>query len=157
VSRDALKTYLNDHLAGSVMAIELAERTIRENEGGPVAARLSPLVKEIREDQTVLKGLIERLGTGESSLKKAGAWLAEKAGRVKLGGTDEPGELSRLEVMEMLTTGVHGKRALWRALRVVAARYEELRGLDLDLLECRAVEQHDELEAMRLEAAKAAL
>jgi len=157
VSRDALKTYLNDHLAGSVMAIELAERTIRENEGGPVAARLSPLVKEIREDQTVLKGLIERLGTGESSLKKAGAWLAEKAGRVKLGGTDEPGELSRLEVLEILTTGVHGKRAMWRALRAVAERHEELRGLDLDLLERRAVEQHDELEAMRLEAAKAAL
>jgi hypothetical protein len=157
VSRDALKTYLNDHLAGSVMAIELAERTIRENDGGPVAARLSPLVEQIREDQTVLKGVIERLGTGESSLKKAGAWLAEKAGRVKLGGTDEPGELSRLEVLEMLTTGVHGKRALWRALRVVAARYEELRGLDLDLLERRAVEQHDELEAMRLEATKAAL
>lgn len=157
MSRDALKTYLNDHLAGSVMAIELAERTIRENEGGPVAARLSPLVKEIREDQTVLKGLIERLGTGESSLKKAGAWLAEKAGRVKLGGTDEPGELSRLEVLEILTTGVHGKRAMWRALRAVAERHEELRGLDLDLLERRAVEQHDELEAMRLEAAKAAL
>jgi len=101
--------------------------------------------------------VIERLGTGESSLKKAGAWLAEKAGRVKLGGTDEPGDLSRLEVLEMLTTGVHGKRALWRALRVVAVRYAELRGLDLDLLERRAVEQHDELEAMRLEAAKAAL
>jgi hypothetical protein len=157
VSRDGLKTYLNDHLAGSVMAIELADRTIRENEGGPVAARLSPLVERIREDQTVLKDVIDRLGTGESSLKKAGGWLAEKVGRVKLGGTDEPGELSRLEVLEMLTTGVHGKRALWRALRVVTARYEELRGLDLDLLERRAVEQHDELEAMRLEAAKAAL
>jgi hypothetical protein len=157
VSRDVLQTYLNDHLAGSVIAIELGERTIRENEGGPVAARLSPLVEQIREDQTVLKGVIERLGTGESSLKKAGAWLAEKAGRVKLGGTDEPRDLSRLEVLEMLTTGVHGKRALWRALRVVAVRYEELRGLDLDLLERRAVEQHDELEAMRLEAAKAAL
>ena len=157
MSRDALKTYLNDHLAGSVMAIEVAERTIRENDGGPVAARLSPLLEQIREDQTVLKGVIERLGTGESSLKKAGAWLAEKAGRLKLGGTDEPGELSRLEVLELLTTGVHGKRALWRALRVVAVRHEELRGLDLDLLERRAVEQHDELEAMRLEAAKAAL
>ena len=157
MSRDVLQTYLNDHLAGSVIAIELGERTIRENEGGPIAARLSPLVEQIREDQTVLKGVIERLGTGESSLKKAGAWLAEKAGRVKLGGTDEPGDLSRLEVLEMLTTGVHGKRALWRALRVVAVRYEELRGLDLDLLERRAVEQHDELEAMRLEAAKAAL
>ena len=157
MSRDALKTYLNDHLAGSVMAIEVAERTIRENDGGPVAARLLPLLEQIREDQTVLKGVIEGRGTGESSLKKAGAWLAEKAGRLKLGGTDEPGELSRLEVLELLTTGVHGKRALWRALRVVAVRHEELRGLDLDLLERRAVEQHDELEAMRLEAAKAAL
>ena len=57
----------------------------------------------------------------------------------------------------MLTTGVHGKRALWRSLRVVADRYQEIRGLDLDLLERRAVEQHDELDAMRLEAAKAAL
>jgi hypothetical protein len=157
VSRDTLKTYLNDHLAGSVMAIELAERTMRENEGGPVAARLAPLVEQIREDQTVLKGVIERLGTGESSLKKAGAWLAEKAGRVKLGGTDEPGELPRLELLEMLSMGIHGKRALWRALRVVAARYEELRGVDLDLLERRAIEQHDEVEKMRLEAAKAAL
>ena len=28
MSRDALRTYLNHHLAGSVMAIELCERTI---------------------------------------------------------------------------------------------------------------------------------
>jgi hypothetical protein len=157
VSRDNLKTYLNDHLAGSVMAIELAERTIRENEGGPVAGRLSPLVERIREDQTVLKGVIERLGTGESSLKKAGAWLAEKAARVKLGGTDEPGELSRLEVLEILTTAIHGKQALWRALRVVAPRYEELGALNFDLLERRGIEQHEAVEEMRLEAAKAAL
>ena len=157
MSRDTLQTYLNDHLAGSVMAIELAERAIRENEGGPIAARLSPLLEEIREDQALLKDLIERIGAGESSLKKAGAWLAAKAGRLKLGGTDEPGELSRLELLEMLTTGVHGKRALWRALRVVASRYQELRGLDLDLLERRAIEQHDRLEDMRLEAAKSAL
>jgi hypothetical protein len=157
VSRDALRTYLGDHLAGSVMAIESCERTIGENEGTPFSARLARLLEEIREDQTVLKGLIEGIGAGQSPLKKAGAWLAAQAGRLKLGGTDEPGELSRLELLEMLTTGIHGKRALWRALRVVAARYEELRGIDLDVLERRAVEQHDEVEEMRLEAAKAAL
>ena len=157
MSRDALRTYLNDHLAGSVMAIELCERTIGENEGTPFAARLGRLLEEIREDQTVLKGLIEGIGAGQNPLKKAGAWLAAQAGRLKLGGTDEPGELSRMELLEMLTTGIHGKRALWRALRVVAARYEELRGIDLDLLERRAVEQHEEVEEMRLEAVKAAL
>jgi hypothetical protein len=157
MSREALRTYLNDHLAGSVLAIELCERTIGENEGTPFAARLGRLLEEIREDQAVLKGLIDGIGGGQSPLKKAGAWLTAQAGRLKLGGTDEPGELSRLELLEMLTTGIHGKGALWRALRVVAARHEELRGVDLDVLERRAVEQHDRVEEMRLEAAQAAL
>jgi hypothetical protein len=157
VSRSGLGTYLNDHLAGSIGAIELVERAIRENEGDPFAARLSGVLGEIREDQAVLQDLIERLGTGQSALKKAGAWLAEKAGRVKLGGTDEPGELSRMEVLEMLAMGIHGKRALWRALRAVADVHPELRPLDLDRLERRATAQHDEVEAMRLEAARAAL
>jgi hypothetical protein len=152
-----LRTYLNDHLAGSVMAIELAERMIRENQGAVIAARLSRVLEEIREDQALLKELIERVGAGESPLKKAGAWLAEKAGRWKLGGTDDPAELSRLEVLEVLTTGIHGKQALWRALRVAAPGHEELRGSDYDLLERRAIEQHEEVEELRLEAAKAAL
>ena len=157
MSREALRTYLNDHLAGSVLAIELCERTIAENEGTSFAARLGSLLEGIREDQAVLKGLIERIGAGQNPLKKVGAWLAAQAGRLKLGGTDEPGELSRLELLEMLTTGIHGKRALWRALRVVAGEHEALRGLDLDALEHRAVEQHEEVEALRLEAARTAL
>ena len=157
MSRDALRTYLNDHLAGSVMAIELCERTISENEGTPFAARLARLLEEIREDQRVLQGLIEGIGAGENPLKKAGAWLAAQAGRLKLGGTDEPGELPRLELLEMLSTGIHGKRALWRALRVVAARYEELRGVDLDLLRAPSDGAARRGGGMRLEAAKAAL
>jgi len=140
-----------------VGAIQLVERTIRENEGDPLAGRLSRVLERIREDQAVLQGLIERVGAGEDPLKKAGAWLAEKAGRVKLGGTDEPRALSRMEVLEMLTMGIHGKRALWRALRAVASRHEVLQALDFDLLERRAGEQHEEVEAMRLEAAKATL
>jgi hypothetical protein len=157
VSGHALRTYLNDHLAGSVMAVEVAERTIRENEGVPFAARLARLLEEIREDQAVLKALIGGIGAAQSPAKKAGAWLAAKAGRVKLGGTDDPGELSRLEVLEMLAMGIQGKRALWRALQVVTAKHAELRQLDLDSLERRAVEQHDQVEEMRLEAAREAL
>jgi hypothetical protein len=131
VSRDALSTYLNDHLAGSVVAIELAERIIRDNEGDPFAARLARILEEIRKDQGALKDLIERVGAGQNPIKKAGAWLAEKAGRVKLGGTDRHG-LARLEALELLQTGIDGKRALWQALRVVADRHEPLRGLDLE-------------------------
>lgn len=157
MSAGALGTYLNDHLAGSVGAIALVERAVRENEGDPFAARLSAVLEEIRRDQAVLQDLIERVGAGQNPVKKAGAWLAEKAGRIKLGGTDEPGELARMEVLEMLAMGILGKRALWRALRAVAGRHDALRGFDLDLLERRAVEQHDEVEELRLEAARAVL
>jgi hypothetical protein len=157
VSGGALGTYLNDHLAGSIGAVELVERVIRENEGDPFAHRLEAILGEIRQDQAVLQELIERSGSGENPLKKAGAWLAEKAGRVKLGGTDEPRELSRMEVLEMLAMGIHGKRALWRALRTVAGKHAVLRDLDFDLLERRALEQHDRVEEMRLAAAQEVL
>ena len=157
MSDGSVTTYLNDHLAGSVGAIELVERAIEENAGTLLARRLEEILKEIRKDQAVLQDLIERLGSKENRLKKAGAWLAEKAGRVKLGGTGDPGELARLELLETLAMGIHGKRGLWRALRVVALRYPVLQGVDLDLLERRAVEQHDRVEEWRLEAAREVL
>ena len=157
MSDEALSAYLNDHLAGSVGAIEMVERAIRENAGNLLARRLEEVLKEIRKDQAVLEDLIQKIGSTENRLKKAGAWLAEKAGRVKLGGSDEPGALARLETLEALVMGIHGKRSLWRALRVVADRHAVLRDLDLDLLERRAVEQHDRVDEWRLEAAREVL
>jgi hypothetical protein len=53
--------------------------------------------------------------------------------------------------------GIQGKRAMWRALRVVVHKHPSLYGLDLDLLERRAVEQHDRVEEWRLEEARAIL
>ena len=69
--------------------------------------------------------MIERLGASQNPLKKAGAWLAEKAARVKLGGTDEPGDLSRLEVLE---TSDHGHSRQAGALAGAASRGPALRG-----------------------------
>jgi hypothetical protein len=157
MSDETLSTYLNDHLAGSIGAVAMVERAIEENAGTLLGRRLEEILKEIKKDQAVLQDLIERVGAKENPLKKAGAWLAEKAGRVKLGGTGDPGELARLEVLETLAMGVHGKRALWRALRVVANQHPVLRDLDLDLLERRAVEQHDRVDEWRLEAAREVL
>jgi hypothetical protein len=157
MSDEALSTYLNDHLAGSVGAIEMVERAITENAGNLLGRRLEEILKEIKKDQAVLQGLIAQVGSKEDPLKKAGAWLAEKVGRMKLGGTGDPGELARLEVLETLAMGIHGKRALWRALRVVVNKHPVLRDLDLDLLERRAVEQHDRVEEWRLEAAREVL
>ena len=157
MSDGSLSAYLNDHLAGSVGAIAMVERAIEENGGTLFGRRLEEILKEIRKDQAVVQDLIERVGSKENPLKKAGAWLAEKAGRVKLSGTGDPGELARLEVLETLAMGINGKRALWRALRVVAGKHPLLRDLDLDVLERRAVEQHDRVEEWRLEAARETL
>ncbi|MBA2459680.1 MAG: hypothetical protein H0V43_12110 [Gemmatimonadales bacterium] len=157
MSDETLSTYLNDHLAGSIGAIAMVERAIEENAATLLGRRLEEILKEIRKDQTVVQDLIERVGSKENPVKKAGALLAEKVGRVKLGGTGDPGGLARLEVLETLGIGMQGRRALWRALRVVAKKHPALRDLDLDLLERRAVEQHDRVEEWRLEAAREVL
>jgi hypothetical protein len=140
-----------------VGAIELVERTIEENEGSLLGRRLAEVLREIRKDQAVVQELIEKLGAKESPVKKAGAWIAEKAARLKLGGTEQRYGLARLEMLETLAMGIHGKRALWRALRVVKHKHAVLRDLDLDLLERRAADQHDRVEEWRLEAAREVL
>jgi hypothetical protein len=157
LSDGPLSTYLNDHLAGSVGAIAMVERAIEESAGTLFGRRLEEILKELRKDQAVVQDLIERVGSKENPLKKAGAWLTEKVGRVKLGGAGDPGGLARLELLETLAMGIQGKRALWRALRVVVNKHPILRDLDLDLLERRAVEQHDRVEEWRLEAVREVL
>lgn len=153
-----LITYLNDHLAGSVAGVELAERCLADETGTPLGAFLAGLVPEIERDRQELKELIGRLDGGENALKKAAGWLAEKVGEVKLGDrfSADP-DLSRLERLEVLLLGVRGKLALWRALEALEpadARF--LGGIDLAELSSRAEGQLAGLERHRLEAARRA-
>jgi len=150
-----LITYLNDHLAGSVAALELLDLLRKKN--GPDQDELGRLRSEIEEDQRVLRQIIERLGGRESQLRKAAAWLAEKLGRAKLQIDDEGhGELRSLEALEALELGIQGKLALWRALEAVAAARPELGALEFRALERRAEEQFARVDRLRLQAARAA-
>jgi hypothetical protein len=157
MSTEALAAYLNDHLAGSVAAIELIERAVSAHKGTPLGRFLLGLQNEIEADQDSLRDLLRRLGAGESRLKQAGAWLSEKASRIKLSGPDEASPLALLETLETLALGVQGKLSLWRVLRAVAPRHRELAGVDFNRLEQRAADQHAKIEARRLEAARDAL
>lgn len=152
-----LTTYLNDHLAGSVAAIELLEH-LEELAGGTGRERLfASLKSEVEEDQKVLKDLLGELGGRQSRVRKAAAWLTEKVGEAKL-KVDDPGggELRLLEALETLELGILGKLALWRALGVAAEAVPQIRKVDLRELERRATAQHDRVEAARLKAARAA-
>lgn len=153
---DGLETYLNDHLAGSVSAIQMLERAVDDHEGTALGPQLAALLADIRAAQDELRTIIRRLGYTESSIKKAGAWVAQHAGRLKVGGSGDS-DLARFELFEALSLGIQGQCKLWRALRAVAPKHPQLEGVDLARLEQQSREQHDLVEAWRIEAAEAAL
>ena len=83
-----LPIYLNDHLAGSIGAVEMVEDLINRHRGKPLERFLKDLDAEIQSDQRELQDLMEALGIEESKVRKAGAWVAEKASRLKLRVTE---------------------------------------------------------------------
>ncbi len=157
MSAQHLTTYLNDHLAGAVGALELIDHLIATHAHTPLAGFLTELKTEIEEDKAELQALIGKLGGTESKVRQAAAWMAEKFAELKLRLT-APGDddFGRLEAFEGLSLGIEGKRSLWLALAEVADAVPAVRELDLGRLERRAVAQRERVEAWRLEAARAA-
>jgi hypothetical protein len=154
---ELLAIYLNDHLAGATLGVELARRLRGSNkddlEFGPT---LAEVCAEIEADRETLKAVMEQLGVGQSKLKPLAAIFGERLGRLKLNGRlwgYSP--LSRLDELELLQIGVVGKRRLWRALEHTHAG--DLPDFDLGALAERATEQLRRLEALHLKAAALAL
>ncbi len=155
---NTLATYLNDHLAGSVAAIELLDHLRELSKGTQREKLFTTLQSEIREDQVVLQDLLRSLGEKESRIRKTAAWLAEKLGEVKLKLDDSGnGDLPLLEALESLALGILGKLALWRSLETGRETVPELRRLDFEKLKSRALAQHNRVEAERVQAARNAL
>jgi hypothetical protein len=157
VPRKLLGLYLNDHLAGATLGLELVRRTARENKDSELGSFLADvLFPEIEEDRRTLQRLMGQTGIAPSRPKVAAAWLAEKLGRLKLNGElRRYSPLSRLVELEGLAVGIEGKRALWLALG--AARLGGLSGFDFQALAERAEFQRSRLEEHRLAAVTAAL
>ncbi len=158
MSADSLAVYLNDHLAGSVAALELLDALVARVHGTPAEQTLRTVRVEVVADQDVLRTVLDKVGGDESRLKQAAAWLSEKLGQAKLAvtGYRHP-DLDVLEGLEGLALGIQGKAALWRALGVVAASNPLLASFQFSSLEARARVQYDQVEQARLAAARAAL
>jgi hypothetical protein len=149
-----LGTYLNDHLAGSTVGVELARRAAGNNDG-ELGAFLERLVGEIEEDRAELERVMEAVGVGKDHLKVAVGWLGEKAGRLKPNNRlFSYSPLSRLVELEGLALGVEGKRSLWQVLAEL--NEPRLAQFDFDALLERARTQRDELQERRLAAGLAA-
>ena len=154
---ELLAIYLNDHLAGATVGVELARRLRGSNEDDPeFGPALAEICAEIEADRETLKAVMDRLGVGQSKLKPLAAVLGERLGRLKLNGRLRGySPLSRLDELELLQIGVAGKRRLWRALEHTHAG--DLPGFDLGALAERATGQLRRLEALHLKAASLAL
>jgi hypothetical protein len=148
-----LGTYLNDHFAGSVAALELFKQLKSANAGTPRGQVFADLLQEIEQDQTALRDLLKELDFRESPIRQAGAWLAEKF-VLKLLTGNPCDKLVRFEQLEALRLGIEGKRALWLALNAVAAEAPLFEPVDLMRLVQRAKEQRECVEAIRLDAAR---
>ena len=62
-----LDSYLNDHLAGSVSALELISHWAHLHEGKPLGVFFSNIEAEMRADQKTLRDLMDSLGIEEST------------------------------------------------------------------------------------------
>jgi hypothetical protein len=154
---DLLAIYLNDHLAGATVALELARRAAGSNAGSDYGPFLAELAGEIEHDRRALEEVMDRLDVKRDRLKLAAAWAAEKVGRLKLNGRLRGySPLSRVVELEALSLGVEGKLALWRALEPLAADDPRLRDVDVTGLITRARSQRRRLETRRLRAAREA-
>jgi hypothetical protein len=153
---DSLTTYLQDHLAGAVHATELLKAMRNHFAGQPLGQFAGELIVEVDSDRNTLAKLTENVGGAAGGPKEWAAWLTEKVSRLKLkhGSGDS---LGTFEALEFLVLGIHGKRALWRALSTLAASDPRLHGMDFDNLIARAERQHDMAEERRLAHAPAAL
>jgi hypothetical protein len=152
-----LATYLNDHLAGSVAAIELLEYLEKAHADTAMARFFAELRADVEADRRELEALMDRLHIAKSLPRKVTAWLTEKVTQLKL-RLDDPkgGPLRLLEALEALALGIEGKRALWRALAAATETDPRLQGVDYERLAQRAEKQRRRVEVARLEAARSA-
>jgi hypothetical protein len=152
-----LGIYLNDHLAGSTVGLELAKRARGSNEGTEYGDVLARVAADIEEDRDELQRLMDALDVKRDHPKVLAGWVAEKLGRLKPNGQILGySPLSRLIELEALALGITGKLSLWEALTEVAGEDDRLDPAELARLAERARHQRDEVWHVRRRAVEEA-
>ena len=152
-----LSIYLNDHLAGSTVGVELAKRAAKQNQGTGYGDLLTKVAAEIEEDREALQRLMDTLDVKRDHPKVMAGWVAEKLGRLKPNGQILGySPLSRLVELETLALGITGKLSLWEALTEVAGEDARLDPEELRRLAERAERQRKKVWHLHQRAAREA-
>jgi hypothetical protein len=158
MSHTYLESYLNDHLSGAMMAVELLAHLEQTHAGTEVQQFAAALHADIEADRQDLLALMRELGVTESRVRQGVAWVAEKATRLKLRMDDpDQGSFLLFEILEGLSLGIEGKVALWMSLAAAAEVTPRLRVRDYDGLLRRARSQRERVDVRRLSLARTTL
>jgi hypothetical protein len=115
-----LSIYLQDHRALMVAGRELAARMSASGRPDAECVFAHELQGDLVEDLAALDALLAQLGRRPDRVRAGGAWLAEKAGRLKLNGRlVERSPLSSVVELEGCRMLLENVRALWSGLALL--------------------------------------
>jgi hypothetical protein len=117
---DKLETYLNDHLTGSIVALDLARRRASTQGDDRFGGFLRTFVHDVQQDQRVLRNVMEAMAASprvsRALLGTATSWLDSIRGTFSM-----PGAPNLVRDLELLIMGVRGKELLWTSLERMGA------------------------------------
>lgn len=149
-----LSVYLNDHLMGATLGVNLFRRSARSQATRPWGPMLEELAAEVDEDRETLMAIMTSLGIPRRRYKVLAGGLGERVGRAKLnGGLIRRSPLSDLIELEGMYLGVVGKAAGWQALLQLSTTVPSLHRDQIQGLVERASSQASRLEDARRRAA----
>jgi hypothetical protein len=150
-----LSIYLNDHLMGATLGVNLFRRSARNQANRPWGPMLQQLSEEVDEDRETLVAIMGSLGIPRRQYKILAGGLGERLARAKFnGGLIRRSPLSDLVELEGMYLGVIGKASGWQALLQVTDTMPGLDREQIQRLADRASSQATRLEDARRRAAE---
>ena len=107
MNADHLRTYMKDHYAGSVAALQLLDHLVSTNSGKPRETLFIALRHEVGEDQNALQKMLHDLDATEGLMRNTVAFIGEKLSRIKL-LLEDPSETQLAHLEKLKTAPVWG-------------------------------------------------
>lgn len=153
-----LTIYLRDHLAMSLGGAQLCRRVLSAKEQNLLGHALREICAELEEECDILEQTLRCLEVKPSQLKHAGAWSAEKMGRLKLNGEVlRYSPLSRVVEIEFLMAFAQRRVALWETLMDARLLYPALEEIPAGAMARQAMAHRDRLQELHQRAVRAML
>jgi hypothetical protein len=136
-----LGLYLSDHLTGSTAGVSRIQRMADAHSDTPFADDIA----RVSGERDLLQGLIKDLGLRQRPYRQAAAWLAERAGRLKLNGRIlRRSPMTVVLEAELMRGAILGKLGGWQTLEELAPEL----GLDPAVFEKLGADARSQIEAL---------